>query len=109
MRLRESIRRVKAMPPIRSSGARRPAPSDVALITADQQRLRDSAAATRAAFVAKRDELVAARETLVARRQSLVHMHGETVAGLAEIAAEIMSPPGTATTQQRNPGKGASP
>ena len=61
-------------------------------MAADQQRLRDNAATTRAAFVAKRDELLAEREALIARRHSLVRAHGETVAGLVDAAADMLSP-----------------
>lgn len=82
MRLRESVRKVKASP----APARRTVHTNRDGAAAELQRSRDVAAATRAAYVAKRDELVAEREALVARRQSLVRQHGETIAGLASMA-----------------------
>ena len=62
---------------------------DVNQAEADHERIRNSAAATREAFVARRDELVAAREALVARRRNLVQEHRDTLAG---IASEIKHP-----------------
>ncbi len=97
MRLRESVQRVRsAQPQRRSPTTATPVATgaELAAIAADQQRLRDNAAATRAAFVAKRDELIAEREALIARRHSLVRAHGETVAGLVDAAADILSPTG---------------
>ncbi len=58
---------------------------DPARAEANHHRLRDSAVASREAFVTRRGELVAARDALVARRKSLVRQHGAT---LAEIAGD---------------------